>query len=735
MGKLARNSHTKRLRRRFTSVACIFSCASCLVLVNTFSSVNQAQGATYSVISTFMGTGTAGYNGSGSPTKVELNYPDAVALDSVGNIYVADTANCVVWKVSGSNALVYAGTPGSCGDTGNGGSATNAKLDYPVGLAISSQGTLYIVESQGCDVRAVSSSGVISTVLGSGVCGTSTTSGPALSINLDDPQTVALNSAGDIYVTDSANCVVWEVIGSNANVFAGTPGVCGNSGVGGPATSARIGKVTGIAMTSTGNAYITDPENCVIWQVSSGDISVVAGLDNGDCGFSGDGGPATQAMLGEVTNVALDGQGDIFLSITDECRIREINTSGIIATVAGSGYCGYSGDGGYAQGAQLWSPHGLAVDSGGNLYIADTSNQRVRLVSNPQAPLPPPQVTSVSPQSGPPSAGNTVDISGQYLSQATKVMFGTLPAQSFTIFSDTSISAIAPAQPEGTNVYITVTSLGGTSSTSSTSSYSYNPTSPTTTFPTDTTSSTTAQTTTTSTTTSTTQASGTSSSTSSSTSQPSSTSSLVTSPSSLPLTTQPSTTQPSTTQPSTTQPSTTQPSPTITNPSAPLSNGYWLVGADGGIFSFGDAQFYGSMGAKPLDAPIVSMATTHDGKGYYEVASDGGIFSFGDAQFYGSMGAKPLVAPIVSMATTPDGKGYYEVASDGGIFSFGDAQFYGSMGAKPLVAPIVSMATTPDGKGYYEVASDGGIFSFGDAQFYGSMGAKPISAPIVAVIG
>ena len=165
----------------------------------------------------------------------------------------------------------------------------------------------------------------------------------------------------------------------------------------------------------------------------------------------------------------------------------------------------------------------------------------------------------------------------------------------------------------------------------------------------------------------------------------------------------------------------------------PDGKGYWEVAADGGIFTFGDATFYGSMGGKPLYQPVVGMAATPDGKGYWEVAKDGGIFTFGDATFYGSMGGKPLNQPIAGMATTPDGKGYWEVAKDGGIFAFGDAAFYGSMGGKPLNQPIVGMAATPDGKGYWEVAADGGVFTFGDATFYGSMGGKPLSQPVVGM--
>ena len=165
----------------------------------------------------------------------------------------------------------------------------------------------------------------------------------------------------------------------------------------------------------------------------------------------------------------------------------------------------------------------------------------------------------------------------------------------------------------------------------------------------------------------------------------------------------------------------------------PSSSGYWEVASDGGIFSFGDAGFFGSMGGMALNKPIVGMAATSDRQGYWEVASDGGIFSFGDAGFYGSMGGKTLNKPIVGMAATPDGSGYWEVASDGGIFSFGDAGFFGSMGGMALNKPIVGMAATPDGNGYWEVASDGGIFSFGDAAFFGSAGSLRLNSSVVGM--
>ena len=161
--------------------------------------------------------------------------------------------------------------------------------------------------------------------------------------------------------------------------------------------------------------------------------------------------------------------------------------------------------------------------------------------------------------------------------------------------------------------------------------------------------------------------------------------------------------------------------------------GYWLVASDGGIFSFGDARFFGSTGAMTLNQPIVGMAATPTGNGYWMVASDGGIFAFGDAGFYGSAGDQPLQRPIVGMASTPTGRGYWLVASDGGIFAYGDARFLGSTGGLPLHHPVVGMATTPGGNGYWLVASDGGIFSFGDARYRGSTGATHLSQSILGM--
>jgi FG-GAP-like repeat len=162
-------------------------------------------------------------------------------------------------------------------------------------------------------------------------------------------------------------------------------------------------------------------------------------------------------------------------------------------------------------------------------------------------------------------------------------------------------------------------------------------------------------------------------------------------------------------------------------------NGYWVLAGDGGVFSFGDARFYGSMGGRALRAPVIRMARSASGRGYYLLASDGGVFSFGDAKFYGSTGNRHLNAPVISMAVTPTGHGYWLLASDGGVFSFGDAKFYGSTGAMRLNAPVISMAVRPQGNGYWLLGGDGGVFSFGAARFHGSVPGTGLCAAAPAV--
>jgi hypothetical protein len=155
---------------------------------------------------------------------------------------------------------------------------------------------------------------------------------------------------------------------------------------------------------------------------------------------------------------------------------------------------------------------------------------------------------------------------------------------------------------------------------------------------------------------------------------------------------------------------------------------------DGGVLTYGSAQFYGSPTGRRLAAPIEAMAASPDGNGYWLVGADGGVLAYGDAKYFGGTAARKLHAPIVAMAPTPDGGGYWLVSVDGGIFPFGDAKYYGSAGERPLPAPIVGFAPTPDGKGYWMVATHGEVYAFGDAGYYGSLGGTNLhNIPIVAI--
>jgi len=167
-------------------------------------------------------------------------------------------------------------------------------------------------------------------------------------------------------------------------------------------------------------------------------------------------------------------------------------------------------------------------------------------------------------------------------------------------------------------------------------------------------------------------------------------------------------------------------------PSDASSKGYWVLGRDGGVFSF-NSPFHGSLPSIGVRNQAINMAATRDGGGYWMLGRDGGVFAFGNAQFYGNTVGIPLNAPIIALVPTPTSRGYWMLAADGGIFSFGDAQFYGSTGGWRLNAPIIAMAATPNGGGYWLLAKDGGIFSFGNANFYGSTGGMKLNAPIISM--
>jgi trimeric autotransporter adhesin len=365
------------------------------------------------VISTVAGTGSYGYSGDGGiATSAALTYPLGVAIDASGNIYIADTYNNRIRMVTKSTGIIstVAGT-GSSSYRGDGGIATSAELSSPRGVAIDASGNIYIADAGNNRIRMVTkSTGIISTVAGTGSSGYSGDGGLARLALLNSPRGVAIDASGNIYIADTDNRCIRMVTKSTGiiSTVAGT-GSSSYSGDGGLATSAKLYYPYGVAIDASGNIYIADAGNNRIRMVtkSTGIISTVAGT--GSSGYSGDGGLAISAQLYDPSGVAFDASGNIYIADTINHCIRMVTKStGIISTVAGTGSYGYSGDGGLATSTALRSPEGVAIDASGNIYIADTKNQRIRMFSlylrDTAFPLPSSIVTAVPTYSPAPSS-------------------------------------------------------------------------------------------------------------------------------------------------------------------------------------------------------------------------------------------------------------------------------------------------------------------------------------------
>src|SRR5271157_2356151 len=336
---------------------------------------NRIRKVSGGTITTVAGNGTSGHSGDGGPaTSASLYYPWGVAVDLAGNLYIADTYNAVIRKVSGGTITTVAG--GGNGQLGDGGPATSASLNYPTGVALDSAGNLYIADADTQRIRKVSG-GTITTVAGNGTYGFSGDGGPATSASLGGPRGVAVDSAGNLYMAELYNMRIRQVSGGTIKTFAGN-GAFRYSGDGGPAASASLNYPTGVALDSAGNLYIADSSNNRIRGVAGGTITTIAG--NGFENFSGDGGLATSASLSLPEGVAADSAGNLYIADSGNQRIRKVS-GGTITTIAGNGMQGFSGDGGPATSASLTYPAGVAVDPAGNLYIADSYNNRIRKVS------------------------------------------------------------------------------------------------------------------------------------------------------------------------------------------------------------------------------------------------------------------------------------------------------------------------------------------------------------------
>ena len=329
------------------------------------------------IITTVAGSLTNGPFGDGGPaTNAQLSAPIGVAVDRVGNIYIADTGNLRIRKVSSDGTITTVAGNGTFRYSGDSGPATDAQLFLPRGVAVDDFGNIYIADAGNNRIRKVLPSGVILTVAGDGTFGYSGDGGPEISaqLQLDDRiASIAIDRFDNLYIADTGNLRIRKVSpdGLITTVAGGGPG---GSGDGGLATDAQLDYSCGVAADGDGNIYIVELHR-VRKVLANGTITTIAGG-----GLGGDGEPATSAQLSFTRALALDGGGNIYVAESYSPRIRKISSNGIITTVAGNGTAGSSGDGGPATEAQLTFPNALALDSSGNLYIADEGDNRIRKV-------------------------------------------------------------------------------------------------------------------------------------------------------------------------------------------------------------------------------------------------------------------------------------------------------------------------------------------------------------------
>jgi hypothetical protein len=355
-----------------------------LFLVVWASAAASAQLVPIKSIVTVAGTGTQGYTGDGGPSvAAELSGPSGVAQDVAGNLYIADSQNARIRKVSQNGIITtFAGT-GTSGFSGDGGAATNAQLDAPIAIALDGAGNVYISDFGNNVIRKVNAStGIITTSAGGGPANNCTTNGATPTTNsVRGVYALAISPAGDMYFNCGNVIEKLNLTGTTISIYAGQSGIQSSTGDGGAATNATFDTVEGLTVDAAGNLYIADSyANKVRFvKASTGIITTVAGT--GASGFGGDGGLAISATLYGPVAVALDHSGDLFIADGGNNEIREVSGfNGKISTIAGNRTSGYAGDGGPATSATLIYPVALAYGTAGNLFVADNRTQTVRSI-------------------------------------------------------------------------------------------------------------------------------------------------------------------------------------------------------------------------------------------------------------------------------------------------------------------------------------------------------------------
>lgn len=331
------------------------------------------------LISTIAG-GSQNIGDGGLATAALLFSPNGVAVDSAFNVYIADQQNHRIRKVTPAGVITTLAGTGAPGYSGDGGLATAAQLFYPLGVSIDPQGNVLITDTNNNRIRRIGANGVIQTIAGNGRNDFTGDGGPATLAALSAPTSARTDAAGNLYIADSFNSRIRKVtVAGGINTFAGSNSV--QTGDGGAATAAGLGLPTGVAIDAANNVYIADVlANRVRKVTPSGTITTVVG--NGNFGFGGDGGQAASATISLPGDVGVDSAGNLYVVDTGNARIRKVTPAGTISTIAGTGGFGYSGDGGAATQADIGFPFGVAVDSTGVVYFADSDNHRVRKLAH-----------------------------------------------------------------------------------------------------------------------------------------------------------------------------------------------------------------------------------------------------------------------------------------------------------------------------------------------------------------
>jgi sugar lactone lactonase YvrE len=661
-----------------------------------------------------------GYGPEGAlGTESQFSNPRGLAVAPNGDVYVTDALNHRVRKIGADGRVsLVAGSPTPVdgpaigGYAGDGGPATSAQLKEPHGVAVDSVGNVYIADSQNCLVRKVDTGGIITKFAGTGqkaplnpnACGKTNESMTAVSV---DPLTVALdqpkslfmskeNGVDTLWIADMGNSMIRKIdVGSATPKMTRVAGTNRarhyGEGANNDALDAELRHPEGVWVASDGTIFVTDGGNNLVRKIApatggsairkitnvAGDVGAAQANAMQDADLignsDGDGGQAINGHLDKPRGITGDNKGNLFVAEEHGSRIRRISlASGMINTIAGDGTileqranggtANIKGENGPALETQFAMLHDIQINpADGSLWIADSRNNRVRAVAdaanapgtvlptggNTPPPPPPPPVQVPGGKSGYWMLGNDGKVFAFGDAVAIGDVAGKMPASAKAVHIEpTSNGAGYWINDDRGGVY----GFGNAPFKGGVDAASLQP------------------------------------------------GELVTSLSATPsgqgywiFTTKGKVFTFGDAQHFGDMSKVILNGAIRSSIPTPSGKGYYMVGSDGGVFAFGDAKFHGSMGGKVLNKPVESLVPTRDGQGYWLVASDGGIFAFGNAPFKGSMGSVPLNKPVVGMVRY--GSGYLMVGADGGIFAFSDKPFVGSLGSNPPARPIVFAAT------------------------------------------